>query len=413
MSESSLNGLERSDPSRIDGRPEGFIDAKSACRRLGVKPATLYTYVSRGRVRAIRSQNRRERLYLADDVERLAQRAEARRGHRAVAVGALRFGEPVLDSAITRVGEAGLAYRGADVIELVERKTPFEEVAERLWAINPANESWPWPEREPPSEPKSPLARLAIWIPQLALDDRDRARHGGASDVHRARRLVRAIAWGLGSAPKSGRPQSIAETAAMALGAGVEAAEVIEAALVLVADHELNVSSFAARVTASGGADLYACVGAALAALSGPRHGGACLRVEALVDEVQSARRARDVVGQKLERGDIVPGFGHPLYPRGDPRSPPLLARALRSLGGSSQRLDTLLAISEVMESWGCHPMNLDGALVALALALDLPRGSATALFAAGRSAGWIGHVFEQRSSGALLRPRARYVGPP
>lgn len=117
------------DPSRIDNRPSGFLDAPQACARLGIKPATLYTYVSRGWIRALRGDGRR-RVYLEEDVERLRVRAEARRGHRAVAVGALRFGEPVLDSSITRVGETGIAYRGHDVLSLVENRVSFEEVAE-------------------------------------------------------------------------------------------------------------------------------------------------------------------------------------------------------------------------------------------------------------------------------------------
>jgi len=179
----------------------------------------------------------------------------------------------------------------------------------------------------------------------------------------------------------------------------------VDAALVLMADHELNASSFTARVTASAGADLYACVASALATLSGPRHGGACDRIEGLIAEAGGEpRRARQVVTDRLRRGEAVAGFAHPLYPGGDPRAPPLL-EAARTLGARRARVAFAL-VDAIGEPPACEL-----GLVALALALELPRGAATALFAVGRSAGWIAHALEQRAAGFLLRPRARYVG--
>src|SRR5439155_21588512 len=104
--------------------------------------------------------------------------------------------------------------------------------------------------------------------------------------------------------------------------AGVRA---LNRALVLSADHELNSSTFAGRVAASVGADVYACVAAALAAFSGPRHGGACDRIEALLAETGRPERAATAIEERRRRGELVPGFGHQLYPGGDPRTPPLL----------------------------------------------------------------------------------------
>ena len=186
----------------------------------------------------------------------------------------------------------------------------------------------------------------------------------------------------------------------------------IDQALVLCADHELNPSAFAARVAASTGADLYASIGAALAALSGPLHGGACYRVEMLGAEAGPPSRAAATLDARLRRGDAVPGFGHPLYPHGDPRGRRLLESA-HSLAPRPPPLRTLLAIAQAMRERGREGPTLDTGLVALASALGLPPGTAVGLFAVGRAAGWIAHSLEQHAAGFVLRPRARYVGPP
>jgi citrate synthase len=146
---------------------------------------------------------------------------------------------------------------------------------------------------------------------------------------------------------------------------------------------------------------------AALATLSGPRHGGVCDRVEALVAEAATPRHARAVVAARLGRGEAIPGFGHRFYPEGDPRGAVLLDTA-RALGGARSRLRVLDALIAAMPD----APSLDSGLVAVAAALEFPPGAAAALFALGRAAGWAAHVFEQRRDDVLLRPRARYVGP-
>jgi citrate synthase len=183
----------------------------------------------------------------------------------------------------------------------------------------------------------------------------------------------------------------------------------VNAGFILCADHELNASTFAARVAASTGADLHACLLAALAAFSGPRHGGASRAVEDLLEEMGSPARAESVVRARTARGDGMPGFGHPLYPQGDPRATTLLALA-RAAGAAARLrpLDTLIAATTRRR--GEHP-NVDAGLVALSLAAGLPRGAGVAVFAVGRLAGWIAHVLEQRQSPAILRPRAHYIG--
>jgi citrate synthase len=205
--------------------------------------------------------------------------------------------------------------------------------------------------------------------------------------------------------------QGVAETVAVALAAdaGHDGVCAINRALVLTADHELNASTFAARVAASTGADVYACVQAALATLSGPRHGGASDRIEALVAEIGDPQRAEQVVNERARRGERVEGFGHPLYPQGDPRGSALLEIA-RELSPERRGVRTCLELVEVVRRGEGGAATLEMGLVALSAALGLPEGSASGLFAVGRCAGWVAHALEHYEAGYLLRPRARYT---
>ncbi len=215
------------------------------------------------------------------------------------------------------------------------------------------------------------------------------------------RRLVRAM-----TAAATGRLPSadpVHGQLATAWGADAAGADLIRAALVLLADHELNASTFAVRVVASTGASLASALSAGLGALSGPLHGGQTSLVEALFEEAERGGDAAALVEKRLWRGDRLPGFGHPLYPEGDPRAAALLAR----LPPDPLRLDLIAA----MERLGKRP-NVDFATVSMRRALALPPGAALALFAVGRSVGWIAHALEQRAEGGLIRPRARYEPP-
>ena len=175
-------------------------------------------------------------------------------------------------------------------------------------------------------------------------------------------------------------------------------------ALVLLADHELNPSAFAARVAASTGASLAAAALAGLATLSGPRHGGAPLAIRQLLAEAQ-ALGAGAAITARLAENRVLPGFGHALYPNEDPR-------AVALLEGFAPR-PAMLELAEAARAYtGLRP-NVDFALVALADALSLPLDAPFALFAVARCAGWIAHAIEQVQTGATIRPRARYIGEP
>ena len=392
-----------------------LITARAATALLGIKRETLYAYVSRGFVRSVAGEGR-ERRYLRADVEALKARHDARAGHAAVAGSALRFGEPVLDSAITRLDPAlGPIYRGSPALSLAERAVGFEAVAALLWGgteVSFTSGGLGLPLRSVTSLLRAPLPLdlLASLVPLLG--PRDPSRFLATEDAERARaakliaRMACALAIVRGRKPVEGA--SIAETVARSLGAK-SGAEAIDLALILCADHELNPSTFAARVAASAGADVYACVGAALATLSGPRHGGTCDRIEAMVHEIGTGNAAR-AMDDRARRGESLPGFGHRLYPQGDPRTAPLLDAA-HAIAPREASVRTILALTRAMRDGGREPPTVDLGLVAIASALRLPRGSAVGMFAIGRTAGWIAHVLEQRTSDYVLRPRARYVG--
>jgi citrate synthase len=248
------------------------------------------------------------------------------------------------------------------------------------------------------------LSSFALSIVSLGLGDPARAGGSREAELDRARGLIMRLA----GAEVAGAGVAQAFLASVGKRGGKPARAALDRALVLAADHELNASTFAARVAASAGADLYACLTAAIATLSGPRHGGESDRVEALVREVGAPTRARAVILARTQRGELLPGFGHPLYPGGDPRAPPLITAAL-ALAPKVTR--TILAIvEEVKHALKLEP-TLDTGLVAIAHSIGAP-GAASAIFALGRCAGWVAHMLEQRDAGFLLRPRARYVGP-
>ncbi len=397
----------------------GYLSAAEATKLLGIKPATLYAYVSRGLVRRVGSSRAAGFAYLREDLDRLVLRRKARAGHAAVAVDALHWGEPVLDSAITRIDDRGPRYRGRLAVDLVAEGASFEQVAELLWTgAMPERQGLRWPAPREGSAGAvhdaigrvAPLARLIAPLAAEAATEVSRALHP-AEDLERARALVLALSASAG--PRVVKPKgSVAATLARALGVPptVEADRAIDAALVLLADHELNVSSFATRVAASSGAGLASSLLAGHMALTGARHGGATQHAELFLARLSREKKVGRVVADLVARGESIPGFGHRLYPSGDPRAPPLLALA-RTLGGRSERVAAALAlVRHVARARGEHP-NVDLGLAALACALGARPGSGAVMFAVGRSAGWVAHALEQRAQGHLLRPRARYVG--
>ncbi|WP_439498008.1 citrate/2-methylcitrate synthase [Bosea sp. (in: a-proteobacteria)] len=372
-----------------------WVTAQEAMTRLRLKPQTLYAYVSRGQIEArTDAVDPRRKLYRAADVARLEYRKARGRRVATIAEDAIAWGEPVLASSIATIAHGRLWYRGRDA-EILAKAARLEDVARLLWACGDAR----FPTQHGPIPPGNGQERMFAVIAARAASDpviagrTPKALYFEAASVLDA--LVDAIAGSPGEGP-------IHQRVACAWGCDARGAELIRMALVLLADHELNASTFAVRVTASTRASLAACVLAGLSALSGPLHGGMSRRVRAFLDE---ARRdgVENAVRSRLETGAPVPGFGHPLYPEGDPR-----ARCLLSAFALPAEFEEVRQVSEAIT--GELP-NIDFALTALASSLHLDDDVPFQIFAAARCTGWIAHALEQFQTGRLIRPRARYTG--
>jgi citrate synthase len=393
-----------------------YITAKEAAALLGVKEATLYAYVSRGLIRSEAiSDVPRQRLYLAEDVQKLAARKAQRRDPAKVAREALHWGTPMLESALTLITENTLYYRGHDAVQLARAHT-FEEVAALLWtgrleqaeqlfATKPllASRMWPSAEAHLPT-----LQRLQVALALAAIDDLS------AYDLHpdAVAQTGARILWLMTAvvALTDTLDMPIADTLAQAWHPGTAA--LLNAALILCADHELNTSSFTARVVASAEANPYAVILAGLAALGGFKHGGATEQATAFLREVAEPSRVRRVIAERLRRGERLPGFGHQLYPDSDPRAVALLSMLAEAYPASPALALAHTVIREATAVTSGAP-SIDFALAALEHTLQLPYGAGLTLFAIGRTAGWIGHALEQYQSQQLIRPRARYGGVP
>jgi len=188
--------------------------------------------------------------------------------------------------------------------------------------------------------------------------------------------------------------------------------EPLNTAMILLVDHELHLSTFAARIAAACQADPYAVVSSGLSVVGGVLHGGAVLAVEALLREMDGPASASTVISDRLRRGDKLPGFGQPLYPAGDPRGRQLLT-LLAERTAEQARLANVQAILRVTEDRGLPPPNVDFSLGALSYVAGFIHGGGQAIFALARCAGWIAHALEEYAQRSALRPRAIYVGPP
>jgi citrate synthase len=375
---------------------------------------TLYAYVSRGMIRSEAMGGRRRR-YRAEDVRRLKERKERRRDPDRVVEDALHWGTPVMESAITLIEDDGLYYRGWDAVGLAAEST-IEEVAALIWTGDPARAPELFPP-EPPSVPPRiraalgsglpPLEAFQVALPLAGAEDPAAYDLRPAAVARTGARILRLMA----SVAAGEASPGIAET----LGRGWKLRDLgttalLDSALVLCADHELPVSTFVARCVASSEATPYAVVVAGLSATGGVKHGGQIELVEAFLREVEAVGDARGAISGRLRRGERVPGFGHSLYPGGDPRGAELLRLASAAYPNSPDVALCAAVVDEALELLGERP-TVDFGLVTLARALGLPPGGAVALFALGRTVGWIGHAIEQYESGSLIRPRARYVG--
>jgi citrate synthase len=394
-----------------------YLTAAEAARRLGVKPATLYAYVSRGVLSRVRAPDGRASLFGAEEVERLARRGRPRRP-----VG---IADITVESAITEITGDSLRFRGLDATSLAISRT-FEEVAELLWTgdLRPAREPW----RARPAAlavaraaqdalPAGtlPLERLQVIVPAMAATDPLRLQLDRPAVLAVGRNIIGGMVDCLPSDGPAGNDESVAGRLWSRLCdrrpvPGLLRA--LSAALVLLADHELAASTLAVRAAASVRADPYAVVGTGLGAMSGALHGGASLIAETLMAAASGPDDVPRVVAELLRRGERVPGFGHFVYRRGDPRAIALLDLVRRAAPKSTQLAVADAVFAEVRQKSLPEP-NVDFAIATLARVAGMIRGAGEAIFAVARTAGWIAHALEAYDGPGPLRPRAVYTGRP
>jgi citrate synthase len=432
------------------------LTTAEAATRLGVKPATLYAYVSRGLLSRERAPDGRTSTFDPAEIDRLARPGRPRRGRRPAS-------ELVMPSALTAIAGGLPWYRGLPVPELAATRG-FEEVAAWLWTgrfpdASPA--TWRAGEaaleagrRAQAALPEValPLERIRVIAAALAAGDELRLELHPAAVTAAGRALIAGLVDCL---PRQGPAAPAGAAIAGRLWAGLSSLDpepelvgTLDAALVLLADHELAASTVAARVAASVRADPYAVASAGLAVVSGTLHGGASLGIEALLDEIDRPdqagerggppregaagvrggrqswegaagggggrlrERAVRVVGARLRRGERLRGFGHRLYPDGDPRARVLLDR-LQAAAAGSPRLAAVEALLAAAARRGLPEPTVDLALAALAHVTAMTRGAAEAIFAVARTAGWVAHALEEYDRDTPIRPRAVYTGPP
>jgi citrate synthase len=390
-----------------------YLSAREAAAELAVSPATLYAYVSRGLVRSEPVGDSRARRYRADDVRALKNR----RAPPGEGRGSKPFDAdmPVMDSAVSTITDDGPLYRGVDAISLSATAT-LEQAATLLWDVSGSD---PFSPTNMPvlseamravmlaTRNEAPMART-VAILALASDADPRAfnlsQEGRTQIGARIMRLVTATI--LGVSPSA---DPIHRQMARAWAPNHKQAEdLFRRALVLLADHELNASTFTLRCAASTGLNLYDAVIAGLVALKGPKHGGAGPIAAQMLERMAQGDIAQ-LVREKVSQGELIPGFGHTVYKHGDPRAQALLVAL--ECAGADKRL-AVEAPRLITEATGLFP-NIDFTLALLMRMLGLSIGHEMSLFAIARTAGWIAHGIEQLKSRGLIRPRARYVGPP
>lgn len=403
-----------------------YMTAKEAATALGVSVNTIYAYVSRKLIRSEASADgKRTRRYLREDVDKLLTRQQARHNPDKLTQDALHWGAPVLESRITLIDNGQLYYRGIPIQEIVDTLT-IEQVAALIWTsdITQVDRLFSTDVHPLAKQYETMLLHMAVdganLVPvhafqivlPIAMAD-DRTAYDMRPDIvaQKAARILRLLASV--AAGDIDEQVSIAEMLRRGWALDDEISQIIfNAAMILCADHELNVSAFAARVVASAGSTPYVVINAGLSALQGIRHGGYTEHTEAFFKEVGLPENVNDVIAGRMRRGEspTVPGFGHTLYPDGDPRAK-ILLNLLEQHYPNSPELQLGRVVKEtVYDMLGEHP-TLDFALALIGRLYNLPTGSTLGLFALGRMVGWIGHAIEQYEDGQLIRPRARYVG--
>lgn len=406
---------------------EDYVPTRDALRILQVKPQTLYSYVSRGLIRRRVKPGYRSSYYNREDINRLKSRSAARSGHGPAAASAMYWGEPVLETAITEITPAGPRYRECLATDLARDNRSFESVAEYLWTGNWPSAEKIWTNVTVPTSLAAGLAKIdpsnfryvltqsiVLLANTWSCDSDLREAPCPATSILG----VMAGAFGFLGPDRSYSGVLSGETVAhgiarlLGIGTSRKNIQALNAALVLMADHELTTPTFVARIAASAGCDLPSCILAALQVHFGSEFDLCCDRLETLLDRSSKASRSVSPVAGPLAPGRSTPGFDNPLYVHGDPRANFLLELAFQLENRPGRASDALQVVTTHFPSVQTR-INLCEALVLLCRALDLPHQAAGGLLALARSAGCIAHIFEQRAQNSIIRPRGKFVPSP
>ena len=369
------------------GHMSSFVGTSEAARLLGIAPATLYAYVSRGRISRQTGADGRTSLFALADVEELAERS--RRG----AIGPRPTIDVRISSSITTLREDGLSVRGHELPDLV-RTHSFEAIADLLWTGSLGSGTWKRPSSPLiPHTPgaTAPISRLAIAAQVLG----DRFPDDDATTA--ARRLIQVAPDVLGAGRVTG-PVALRLASVWNRRPAPELVRAIDVALGLLADHELATSTLAVRVAASVRSSPMAAFVAGLAVVSGPLHGMASIEAHQFLTECAADGVAETVAVYRATRRRI-PGFGHKVYRGVDPRFGVMLD-AVANVGDLSLVNDVLAEVGRVVPK---HP-NIDLALGALTFVAGLD--DRVPIFAVARIAGWAAHYAEE-----LDEPPVRFRG--
>jgi citrate synthase len=396
-----------------------MLESDEAARRLGVKVSTLYAYVSRGLLVSHPAGHGRRSLFDMDEVERLARRS--RQGK------AVETRMATITTGITQLTDEGPVYRGRRATDLAT-DWRYEQVAEWLWATDGDD-----PEPQPADWSPLPVGRP----PDLGPSDRIRwavvmagARHPLRADlrpetvVRTARRVTASMVDVLAGAGGRSAPApatavggpdlggSMAERLASALAPDPtpEVVRAVNAAMVLMADHELATSTLAVRIAASTRADVYDAVLAGLGTLAGPLHGGASQLAYSLLVEAErdGPERALD---DTLRWQGRLPGFGHTVYKHGDARFS-VLFRLFEQLATPDQ-IGTVGALIDLAAAHSIPLPNVDLGMAAIAWSTGMAPDAGRTLFTVARVAGWVAHYLEELGERPLrYRARAVYATP-
>ncbi len=414
------------------------LTAAQVAARLGVKQSTVYAYVSRGALHRTVAEDGRTSRFDAAEVEELARRGRPRTDSRRLGTV-----DVVLSSSLTSMVDDELAYRGRRAVELA-RSSSFEAVAEFLWsglAPELAGEPPTWtaraegldtaravtralPTASPVTEQLAVVTAALACANPLRIDLQPEAvRRHAATLIATLVEVLPPMAGAPGLTGRStrrARPDapsgtSVAERLWSRLtseSATPKRIRVLDAALILLADHELATSTLAARLAASTRADPYAVVLSGLGAVSGLLHGAAGHAPFQMLTDARSLGSPERAVALALATHGAVPGMGHPLYAEADPRATCLL-ELLMPLVSRRDRV-VLEGVLDAAEATSRSRPNIDLATAALAFTMQMPSAATEAIFALARMAGWVAHAIEEYGEAPLrFRTRALYDGPP